>query len=123
MWLYDLLGIIDEAAGLRILADHFFLAEWFDPSVNSALESLAAEASRHQETIAMGRAALRIRFGEEIFAVATDEFTQRFEQAYGSWTRIFNADYRRDIGQLRGLQRTQGSLGYRDALEAIKTAR
>ena len=123
VWLRHLISIIDEASASQILTYGPVRSEWFDYSGYAALEALAAEASTQQEAIRAGRAALAARFRTDIFSVATDEFTRRFEYAYTSWLRVFRADYRRDMGQMRQLQIAPGALRYRDAREALKIAR
>lgn len=123
IWLRDLISLINEASGSPILTQGSIRPDWFDHAGHAALETLAAEASTRQETIAAGRAALAARFQADIFSVATDEFTRRFEGSYASWTRIFSADYHRDIGQMRQLLVVSGALSYRDACEVLRTAR
>jgi very-short-patch-repair endonuclease len=122
-WLRDLISIIDEASASQVLTQGPIRPEWFDHPGYAALEALAAEASTQQEAITVGRAALAARFRTDIFSLATDEFAQRFEYAYTSWLRVFRADYRRDMGQMRQLQIAPGTLGYRDACEALTIAR
>lgn len=123
MWLRDLLAIIDDAVAARIPADGFIRPEWFDSSGYATLEGLVIEASRQQSVIRAGRAMLLARFHEEIFTVSTDEFMRRFAHSYTSRIRVLNADYRRDMDQVRRLLRTPGALRYRDACEALRVAR
>ncbi len=118
-----LISIIDEASASQILTQGPIRPEWFDHSDYAALEALAAEASTRREAITAGRAALATRFQGDIFSIATDEFTRRFADSYASWLRIFSADYRRDMGQVRRLQQTPGDLSYHDARAALTVAR
>ena len=122
-WLRDLIAIIDEAAASQMLSQDPLRPEWFDYSGYAALETLITEANTRRETIMVGRAALAPRFRADIFSVATEALVQRFATSYASWLRIFSADYRRDIGQLRQLQSAPGALSYHDAYEALKMAR
>lgn len=121
-WLRGLLAILDTYPMGGIPYQNL-QPVWFEPSQQASLLALARESWRWLEVSRAGRATLSARFTDAIYAFATNEMVARFEGPYASWTRTFNGDYRRDLNALRGLQHTPASLGYDEALLALRMAR
>src|SRR5262249_30848548 len=95
---------------------------WFEPSRLAGLEERATEAGRLQDTIQNGRASLLERFENEVFEVASPEFTGRWDEAYTSWLRILKPAYHRDMKRLKRVHSANRPLTHEDATAAVREA-
>lgn len=113
---------VHAIAGL-VLANPRPMRHWCQPGRRAALAELAAEAGQQQEVVRATDSALRETFDDEFFEHVTTERVARFEEAYGSWLRVFKPGYHREFGLLKRTLKAKQPFGYPQALDSLKQAR
>ncbi|MBX5491291.1 MAG: DUF4011 domain-containing protein [Chloroflexi bacterium] len=111
------------AIGRLVVLDPRPMDAWLDVQCLTALEALAEEAGRRQETISQLRPGLEECFDGRFFELADGELGETFERKYASWFRWLRPSYHHDMGRLRQTTKRPVDLDYRRAATAFDQAR